>query len=297
MAGPNFFIVGAPKCGTSTLHSWLSRRLDIFLPSSEGPDYWRYKEPYRYAPDIVNPPHRVENEEYAGFYQDAGDIPHRGEASAIHLFSSEAPRLISQDCPDARIIICLRHPADFIVSFWHDCLHWGHDEELNPRRAFAPDRPLSDLPARSWYPSACQYHRVAYFSGFIEHYQRYFPEEQIHFVWLHELTVDPRKAFQSILDFLGAEPLTGEFDFDAHNVAQIVYRSVLIEHALKWHLDHSALGKAVYPHLERGLHLFFRQDVAKSIPRQLLIDLRTEFDPEYQKLLEMTGRDSPAVTC
>ena len=143
MSGPNFFVVGAPKCGTSTLYHWLRQRPDIYMPYDSGNRYWRHKEPYHFCPDLVNEPHRVGDDEYAQMFEPGADYPLRGEASAIYLFSEDAPRLIAEAAPDARIIICLRHPADFIVSKWRDCLYWGHDEELNFRKATDPDRPIA----------------------------------------------------------------------------------------------------------------------------------------------------------
>jgi len=35
---PNFFIVGAPKAGTSTLHRWLRFHPQVHLPELKEPD-------------------------------------------------------------------------------------------------------------------------------------------------------------------------------------------------------------------------------------------------------------------
>ncbi|MBI1391355.1 MAG: hypothetical protein GC152_01315 [Alphaproteobacteria bacterium] len=181
MPHPNFFIVGAPKCGTTSLYHWLRERPDVFLPFAHD-RYWRFKEPYRFCPDLVAPPHRVEADEYERMFDQAGDAPHRGDASAIHLLSDEAAGRIRNYAPDARIIICLRHPAEFLVAWWRDCLYWGHDDEIDFERAIDPARDARALPARCWYPKAVDYRRAARLSLHVRRFLDAFPASQVHFV-------------------------------------------------------------------------------------------------------------------
>ena len=37
---PNFFIVGAPKCGTTALYEYLSSHPDVFLCDPKEPNYF-----------------------------------------------------------------------------------------------------------------------------------------------------------------------------------------------------------------------------------------------------------------
>lgn len=38
--GPNFFIVGAPKCGTTAWATYLSNHPDIFVPKAKEPHFF-----------------------------------------------------------------------------------------------------------------------------------------------------------------------------------------------------------------------------------------------------------------
>jgi len=40
MKEPNFFIIGAPKCGTTALYEYLRRHRRVFLPESKEPNYF-----------------------------------------------------------------------------------------------------------------------------------------------------------------------------------------------------------------------------------------------------------------
>ncbi|MEM9232810.1 MAG: sulfotransferase domain-containing protein, partial [Pseudomonadota bacterium] len=217
MTGPNFLIAGAPKCGTSTLYHWLRARPDIYLPHASGDAYWRHKEPCFFCPDIVEGPSRVESEEYDAIFAPGAEYSLRGEATPFYLISDVAADLIYEANPSTKIILCLRHPAEFILSQWRDSLYWGHDEELNFEKAIDPDRPLADLPARCWYPKACRYRHVAEFSTYLSRFTNRFPAHQIHYVWLKDMKTDPERCFADVLSFLGAAPVEGKADLSAHN--------------------------------------------------------------------------------
>ena len=85
---PNFLIVGAPKCGTSSLHSYLNQHSDIFMPTfnKEG---MKVKEPRFLIKDIVES--RLQKgvwnwDEYQALFDEAGDQSALGEATVLYLY-------------------------------------------------------------------------------------------------------------------------------------------------------------------------------------------------------------------
>ena len=44
MNTPNFFILGAPKCGTTSLHNYLNQHPDIYMSYKKEPHYFCYNE-------------------------------------------------------------------------------------------------------------------------------------------------------------------------------------------------------------------------------------------------------------
>ena len=85
---PNFLIVGAAKCGTSSLHNYLNQHPEVFMPS-----YNKYgmkvKEPRFLIKDLVQ--HRVHNgiwdfEEYKSLFSDVKDEKAIGESTVLYLY-------------------------------------------------------------------------------------------------------------------------------------------------------------------------------------------------------------------
>ena len=72
-AKPNFFIVGAPKCGTTSMHEYLQRHPDVYMPF--------FKEPHFFGSDLEGSrfrQFRARPERYLKLFRDApGRETHR----------------------------------------------------------------------------------------------------------------------------------------------------------------------------------------------------------------------------
>src|SRR5260370_118878 len=83
---PDFFIVGAPRCGTTALYSYLRQHPDVFLPE--------YKEPHYFNTDMESGGAIRDQEKYLALFAPAKDKKRIGEASVYYLSSEIAPPTI-----------------------------------------------------------------------------------------------------------------------------------------------------------------------------------------------------------
>src|SRR5438093_1590857 len=105
---PTFFIVGAPRCGTTALYTYLRQHPDLFLPEN--------KEPHFFGSDLYHPGFVRNLDEYLSLFLEAGNKKRAGEASVWYLYSRNAAAEIMAFCPSARIIAMLRNPVDMMYS-------------------------------------------------------------------------------------------------------------------------------------------------------------------------------------
>ncbi|MBT7296466.1 sulfotransferase, partial [Candidatus Woesearchaeota archaeon] len=122
MGKPNFFIVGAPKCGTTSLYNYLAEHNDIFLPSMKEPHYFTIDRPSKRRMTTLD--------EYLSLYNDVE--PHHtavGDASVSYLNSKIALESIKKFDNNAKIIVMLRNPVDLIYS-QHSQLLFSVDENV-----------------------------------------------------------------------------------------------------------------------------------------------------------------------
>jgi hypothetical protein len=212
---PNFFVVGAPKCGTSTLHYWLSQHPQLFLPSAEksAPDYWLKKEPNYYATDLgLGPEFCVHAEkDYLAMYAEADVGVLTGDASPSYLYSDAARARIHADNAEAKIIIQLRNPADFVRSL-HFAL-FRHDKESYSDLAKAVRvRKSGVVPAGAQEPYLYNYVECALFSRYVEKYLETFGQDQVLITRLEDMSADTNAYLDRIYRFLGVDTFVPEFE-------------------------------------------------------------------------------------
>jgi Sulfotransferase domain len=177
---PNFFLVGAPKSGTTALFEYLELHPQVFVPIE--------KEPHFFAPDMYA--HTTLDytlEQYLALFAEAGDRPRIGEASALYLSSKVAPARLKNFCPDAKILINLRNPVDMVWGFHLQTSYSGTHVLGDPRPPMA----------------AARYEFLGFYATQVERYFSLFGRENVHVQLFDDFQKDPRKEFLRVLEFLG----------------------------------------------------------------------------------------------
>lgn len=196
---PNFFIVGAPKCGTTAWVEYLRSHPDIFIS--------RAKEPHHFSRDFPKWNFVPRLEDYLALFDESGDARAVGEGSVRYLYSKAAAREIHAFNPDARILIFLRDQKDFLPSLHHQQLYNGDENIEDFERAWrlSGQRPASTIASCCREQSFLDYAAMGRFSEQIERYYAMFPAEQIRLIAFQDWIGNPRQTYCEILKFLGVE--------------------------------------------------------------------------------------------
>lgn len=122
---PNFFFIGGMRCGSTTLNLMLEQHPNIFMSA--------IKEPNFYLPETIRRqtnPTNLELEElavleqsgkyrsveaYANLFKDSAEARYVGESSH-YIYHPHVVETIYKDCPEAKILVCLRNPAERLFS-------------------------------------------------------------------------------------------------------------------------------------------------------------------------------------
>lgn len=103
----NLFIIGAPKCGTTSLANSLSKSSDCFLPNIKEPDFWGHN---KINDVLIN--------KYQSIYRKGINKKYLVDASASYFSNHKAISQIYRYNPKALIIIMLRDPIERAFSHW-----------------------------------------------------------------------------------------------------------------------------------------------------------------------------------
>lgn len=286
MSKPNFFIIGAPKSGTTSLASWLSEHPQVFMTPN--------KEPNFFNTDIFTP-NRIDEQNYFNLFSNSTSS-HKciGEASTRYLYSQYACKNILSTIDYPKFIVILRNPMEMIYSL-HNHLCFLEVEHLKnfsiaweskDKRAQGSNikHPCSD-------PDSLAYGKIGLLGEQIERFYNTVPENQRLTLFFDDLKLDPKNTYHQVLDFLEIE------NDDRNNFSPT---NVSMKHrvpALSNLVDFLNRGKAqIGFHRKLGIMATFnkwsRVD-AKLAPIEddTKLDMQKYFQKDITKLEALSNRD------
>lgn len=194
---PNFFIVGAAKCGTSSLADYVGQHPSVYLPS--------IKEPFYFVSDIGFSNY----DEYMLLFRNSGDVLAMGEASAGYLYDEQAAFTIKSKYPTAKIIIVLRNPVDMAFSLWRYIRITGKEPKsfeeaiTDHERVYRKNEQFKKSCA-GWWANYLYLERASYFNQ-VKRYFDIFGRDRVKVYIFERFIKEPEKVCQNIFEFLGVE--------------------------------------------------------------------------------------------
>ena len=202
---PNFFIVGAPKCGTTAMNDYLARHPDIFMAK---------KEIHYFGSDLKTK-YKVTYTEYLDYFKSSNDKKVIGEASVWYLFSQMAAKEIKDFSPAAKILIMLRNPVDVLYSLHSQHLYDGNEDVTDFERAISLDaerKKGNKLPDSVDYTELPPYIDSVLFADQVKRYLDAFGEENVRIILYDDFVKNTDDAVAGTLKFLGLANInTGEY--------------------------------------------------------------------------------------
>ncbi|HEX6655384.1 MAG TPA: sulfotransferase [Candidatus Limnocylindria bacterium] len=297
---PNLFIVGAPRCGTTSMYSYLRQHPDVYMPEE--------KEPRFFCSDLdsgtpMDATFFIRSwDEYLALFRDASDQRYVGEGCIFNLFSEVAAQRIHEASPSAKVIIMLREPAVQMFSF-HAVRRGNGTEDLGFAEALAAEAERREgrrLPRLARNLKMYQYRAVASYAGQVARYFDAFGRENVHVIIHEEFARDVPGAFARTLQFLGLPPAAIEFDVENAHRAN---RSQRLARALHDPVVRQR-GRRLIPNFLRpwagaarqrltGWNL--RPAMRGQLDPALRAQLRRELAPDVERLGQLLGRDLSAL--
>jgi hypothetical protein len=293
MKKPNFFIVGAPKCGTTAMDAFLGEHPEIYMSP--------VKELHYFGSDLKFHTPRIKLDDYLLQFKNAKNEKRIGESSVWYLYSKQAALEIKKFSPSASIIIMLRNPVDMIYSQHSQLLYEGYEAILDFESAIgAEDRrkkPNALPPLKDTSIELLFYRETAKYTRQIQRYLNIFGKENIHIIIYDDLKNNPAAVYKETLKFLKVPNLDFTPEFRIVNPNKCI-RSKAFQHLIK-SPDHGLrkfIKRFIPPKLRKTLlesaHKLNTYSERRA-PLSLAIKsrLQEEFAEEIENLSIMLMRD------
>jgi Sulfotransferase family len=296
---PDFFIVGAPKAGTTSLHEYLAEHPQIYMSPLKEPDF--------FAPDVVGTrrerrfTYPTDYDAYLALFGEAGNASRVGEASTTYLMSRVAPGLVRDLGTDTRAIAVVRNPVELVHSLFYERLDNGVEATSDFSTALALDAERTAGRAAGLLRGyGAAYRDNALQGEQIERWRSTLGTDRLCVLVFDDFVADTAAEYERVLRFLGVDSRFRPRAFAVHNAAHrrragpvgLVIRSSLgrsTRRALQ-----AALSPTQYARLTRRIResrlVRARRDrppLAAPVREELVADFR----PDVRRLGEILGRD------
>ncbi len=210
---PDFYIVGAPKCGTTAVSEWLMAHPGAYIPSQ--------KELNHFNEDLDFPEFR-DPVDYAALFETDKKHQKNGDGSVWYLYSNCAIENIEKHNSASQYIVCLRNPVELAVSLYVEN-RYATTENLGD---FWTAWQYSDFRARGEKistlcrePKLLDYKRTCLLGQQLEVMLQHVEPHRIHFIFLEDIKVSPLDVYKGLLAFLGLD-YDGREEFVVVNAAK-----------------------------------------------------------------------------
>ena len=279
---PNLLVIGAQKCGTTSLHRYLDLHPEIAMSEPKELDFFVEHE---------DRPHHVANgnwhrgvEWYASHFPD--DVPVRGESSPNYTAYpnvKQIPERAAAIVPDASLIYMVRDPIERIVS------HYLHRVGASRER-----RPLEETLADIERGTGMVFvDRSRYFMQ-VERWLEHFPRERLLVLDQEDLKADRAGTLRRVFRFLGVDESFHSEEFTRTHQPSSEKRAAV---GLAQRIEDPLAGFAHRLPLRtsRALGRAFRRVFGRAVERPALSEERRRrledlLREDVERLRELTGQ-------
>ncbi len=293
----SFFVIGAARSGTTSLHHYLAQHPQVFLPPMK-PRYlalageavtWNGPGDADLLRNAITRP-----EDYRALFAGVRDEAAVGEVSTLYLYTPFVAPRIREAFPGARIIALLRNPAERAFSAFMTMRR----RALEPLADFA--EALDAEPeriARSW-SFAWHYRRMGFYYEQLARYYALFPRSHLRVYLFDDFSTDPLPVLADCFRFLGVDTGFHPDVSTIHNPSGLP-RSRAVEYLVARPNPLRAMARVLLPlRLRRRLgqaplaaRLHARNTVRTVMPADIRRALLAGYHDDLLRLQDLIDRD------
>ena len=225
---PDFFIVGAPRCGTTSLYHYLGQHPQVQMSTRKEPGFFHFvdaatqpnfaelsrtlgqehadesKKNYQRARAMAI----TERKGYQLLWSPASSERRRGEATPTYLFDRRALESIRRELPTAKALVILRNPVERAYSEYLQLLRKG----VEPLDTFANALDREPDAVDEFWWGARSYVRSGLYADRLEHCLTLFGQQGVRVILTEDLAARPVETLQEVAGFLAVDPSFDGFD-------------------------------------------------------------------------------------
>jgi hypothetical protein len=275
---PDFFILGAPRTGTTSLSIYLGENPNIFFSDPKEPNYFchDFSDKFRKVTD---------KKEYLNLFKEAEENQVIGEGSVFYLSSEDAILRILDFNPDAKFIVMVRNPIDIVRSRFFISRYFLDENQKDIRKAWKlikKRKKGKKIPFTCSDPKLLFYDDVARLGQQLENLYHFVDKKNVKVIVFDDFVSNTLGVYKNVLNFLNVD-YCGKKEFPVFNQCHDVRFQPISILAIWLFNKNKKFGK------------FFKWNVIKKCKKEIDPIFRKEladyFREDVKKLSKLLERD------
>ena len=258
---PNFFIPGAAKSGTTSLHELLNTHPDISMSKEKEPVYWNNK--------LFNEFENLEISRYLNLFEQ--EVKIKGESTTSYMYYDNFIKNVKDNFHQPpKFIFILRNPIDRYISHYNWLKGLGK-EKRRIDKIIEEERYL-DFKEYNDYPK--QYYQFGLYYKWISRFIENFGKENIKIVTFEKLISERLNILNSCYEFLGVSKMDSVNFIKSNKTNKVIFPSMY--HFLR----KSSIGKMKYTSISK---YFLPKKIRMKIKSLMKIAIKNWISIESKK--------------
>jgi hypothetical protein len=309
------FIVGAPRCGTTTMARWLQAHRQVLFPFVKEPHFFAQHDLRGLGEAELR--RRVEEDYLDHFFPEVeGERNVAADCSVSYLYTPGQLEPALKLWPKSRFVVGLRDPLTFLPSLHKRLIFTGDENIRRFEDAWAaiPDRAAGRrIPWSTIEPRWLRYDEAARYGTYVERLFAAVGPERCLVMLFDDLVADPAQQHRRLLDFAGLEPMRApelKAERESKGVRFLLLQQLLkhpprallpylasIRHWGRFDKQAGAKAKITAPgsgrkSLRKRLLRWSKvADQKRPVPLPVQLEIKDHFQDEIDRLAALIGRD------
>jgi len=276
----DFFIVGAPKSGTTSLYNYLNQHYSISMSSIKEPNFFSSSELFDqqlyYKTKTI-----TDLSKYHALFSGKEQCCMLGEASVSYLFYSDVANKIYDYNHKAKIIMILRDPIERAIS------HYNMDKRLGYVKT-SLENILDDISSKDNILFYQQYIQLGLYYSQVKKYFDVFGKENVCVMLYDDMKHDNNIFTNKVISFLGLEEdLNIDFETPYNSYKKSSFRFINFLYSISF-IRKTIIKLLPYSLLQKINNSFFTKKETK-ISKELEMRLYDLFINDILLLEQMLG--------
>ena len=258
---PNFFVPGAAKSGTTSLHELLDTHPDISMSKEKEPVYWNNK--------LFNEFENLEISRYLNLFEQ--EVKIKGESTTSYMYYDNFIKNVKDNFHQPpKFIFILRNPIDRYISHYN----WLKGLGKEKRRIDKIIEEERYLDFKEYYDYPKQYYQFGLYYKWISRFIENFGKENIKIVTFEKLISERLNILNSCYEFLGVSKMESVNFIKSNKTNKVIFPSMY--HFLR----KSSIGKMKYTSISK---YFLPKKIRTKIKSLMKIAIKNWISVESKK--------------